>query len=157
MDYAGCEIQTTLDVALYENPAATCIDTPPGDLNCKAIFFVKWSPNADEASLAASTTDVLLLIFRHMIQYNFTTVAFPTIGFEHFTCPMKLFVKTLVQQAKLELIRIDRPFTIKFAVEPNQTEIYNEICKQILTADAPGASQRRSREEQCFSSSSSLS
>lgn len=46
---------------------------------------------------------------------------------------MDILIRTMVKEMKNQLIKTNLPWTIKFAVEPNQNTIYDEFCKQVLT------------------------
>lgn len=130
---AGPEIQTELNVAIDENPKSTLLITPAGDLLSKVILFSTWLPTSDEPALTKSTADFIFGVFSHMILYNFTSVAFSTLGFEHFPCSIELLSKMLIEQMKLQLIRTNRPFHVKIMVEPNQTDIYTALSQQMLS------------------------
>jgi len=131
---AGCEIQTSYDVELQNDPNSSVITTPPGELLCKAIFFVKWQPTNDDGTLRQSIIDLIWTVFQNAIPYNFTSIAFPTIGYENLGCNIDIMIRTMVKEMKNQLIKTDLPLTVKFVAQPNQHTIYNEFCKQVLTA-----------------------
>jgi len=133
LEVAGCEIHTAYDIELQNNPNSPIITTPPGDLLCKAIFFLKWQPTNDEVTLRQSIVDLIWTVFQDAIAYNFTSIAFPTIGYESFGCNIDILIRTMVKEMKIQLIKTDLPLTIKFVVKSNQDTIYNEFCKQVLT------------------------
>jgi hypothetical protein len=107
--------------------------TPPGDLLCKAIFFLKWQPTDDQITLRQSIVDLIWTIFQNSIPYNFTSIAFTTIGYENLGCNIDILIRTMTKEMKNQLIKTELPLTIKFVSQPNQDTIYNEFCKQVLT------------------------
>ncbi len=107
--------------------------TPPGDLLCKAIFFLKWQPTDDQITLRQSIVDLIWTIFQNAIQYNFTSIAFSTIGYENLGCNIDILIRMMTKEMKNQLIKTELPLTIKFVSQPNQDTIYNEFCKQVLT------------------------
>ena len=161
IELAGCEIQTVFNVESNTNPNSPVLTTPPGDLLSQMIIFVKWVPTNDAIVLQKSTVDFIWTVFQTLIPYNFTSIAFPTLGFEHFACPIELLIRTLVKETKQQLKKIDVPWTVKFLVQPNQSDLYHQICKEILIVE-PGplsthlfnlaTSLSRSRVVQCSSS-----
>jgi hypothetical protein len=137
IELAGCEIQTVYNIESHTNPMSTVLITPPGDLRSQLIIFVKWIPTNDVIAFEQSTVDFLWAVFQSLIPYNFTSIVFPTLGFEHFSCPMELLIPTLVREMKTQLKKIDVPWTVKFLVQPNQSDIYQQICKEVLIVE-PG-------------------
>ena len=101
------------------------------------IVFVKWIPTTDTIALQQSTVDFIWTVFQTLIPYNFTSIVFPTLGFEHFSCPMDLLIRILVREMKNQLKKIEVPWAVKFLVQPNQSDIYQQICKEILIVE-PG-------------------
>jgi O-acetyl-ADP-ribose deacetylase (regulator of RNase III) len=69
-----------------------------------------------------------------MIAYKFTSLAFPAIGCGNHGCSVDIVVKTLVKEMKNQLTMRDSPLTVKFVIEPDQQNIYDEFCKQVLTS-----------------------
>jgi hypothetical protein len=130
---AGNEVQTAYNVECKNNPHSILISTLPGCLPCKRIFFLKWKPTDDEATLRQSLVDLIRNVIQHLIPYNFTSIAFPAIGCGQFGCSVDLVVKTMVKEMKSQLIIRNLPLTVKFVVQPNQQNIYDEFCKQVLT------------------------
>ena len=133
LEVAGCEIQTSYNIELLNNPNSSLLTTPPGDLLCKAIFFLKWQPTNDETTLRQSIVDLIWSVIQNTILYNFTSIAFPTIGYETFNCNIDSLIPMMVKEMKQQLIKTDLPLTVKFVSQPNQDTIYNEFCKQVLT------------------------
>ncbi|CAF4218609.1 unnamed protein product, partial [Rotaria sordida] len=96
MELAGCEIETAFNIEYNKNPTSALIETPPGDLHCKVLFFLKWVLTNDEATLQKSTIDLIWTVSQNVIRYNdFTSIAFSTIGYEDFVCPIDIIVKTV--------------------------------------------------------------
>ncbi len=133
LEVAGCEIQTSYIIELQNNPNSPVITTPPGDLLCKAIFFLQWQPTDDEVTLRQSIVDLIWTVFQNAIPYNFTSIAFPTIRYENFGCNIDNIIRIMVKEMKNQLIKTDLPMTVKFVTHPDQDTIYNEFCKQVLT------------------------
>lgn len=133
LDEAGSEIYTSYNIELLSNPDSSIIITPPGDLSCKAIFFLKWQPTNDETTLRQSIVDLIWTVFQTALEYNYTSIAFPTIGYESFGCSIDVMIRTMVKEMKTQLIKTGLPLTIKFVAEPDQNTIYDEFCKQVLT------------------------
>ncbi|CAF1500720.1 unnamed protein product [Adineta ricciae] len=115
---ACCEVHTEFNIQSYTNPSSSIIITPAVN---------------DETTLEKSTADFILMIFQNVVQYNFTSIAFPTIGYEHFPVPIDVLIRTLVREMANQLMKTDLPLTVKFITQPNQANIYDEFCKQILT------------------------
>jgi O-acetyl-ADP-ribose deacetylase (regulator of RNase III) len=72
------------------------------------------------------------MVMQHLIQYNFTSIAFPAIGCGEHGCSIDVIVKTMVNEIKNQLIMRNLPLTVKFIIQPNQQNIYDEFCKQVL-------------------------
>lgn len=68
-----------------------------------------------------------------MISYKFTSLAFPALGCGKHGCSVDIVVKTLVKEMKNQLTMRNLPLTVKFVIQPDQQNIYDEFCKQLLT------------------------
>jgi O-acetyl-ADP-ribose deacetylase (regulator of RNase III) len=130
---AGNEIQIAYNNEYKNNPNSLLIVTPPGALLCKRIFFIKWEPAADEEILRQSLVDVMWNVVQHVITYKFTSIAFPAIGCGKHGCSIDVVVKTMVKEMKEQLMKRNLPWTVKFLLQPDQQNIYDEFCNQLLT------------------------
>jgi O-acetyl-ADP-ribose deacetylase (regulator of RNase III) len=82
--------------------------------------------------LEQSLVDLIRNVIQHLIPYNFTSIAFPAIGCGKLGCSVDLVVKTMVKEMKNQLIMRSLPLTVKFIVQPDQQNVYDEFCKQVL-------------------------
>ncbi|CAF3636991.1 unnamed protein product [Rotaria sp. Silwood1] len=130
---AGNETQAAYDLESKNHPNFVLIATPSGALPCKQIFFVKWKPDDNEEILQQSLVDLIHIVVQNVKSYQFTSIAFPAIGCGKHECSIDIVVKTMVLEIKKNLIKRNLPWTVKFVVEPDKENIYNEFCKQILT------------------------
>ena len=130
---AGDDVQTAYNAERQNNMHSILTSTVPGRLPCKRIFFLEWKPDNDQAKLRQSLIDLIWIVIQHLIPYNFTSIAFPAIGCGEHGCSVDLVVKTLVKEIKNQLIMRDLALTVKFVIQPNQQNIYDEFCKQVLT------------------------
>jgi O-acetyl-ADP-ribose deacetylase (regulator of RNase III) len=155
---AGDDVQQAYNLECQNNSHAILISTVPGDLPCKRIFFLEWKPDRNEEKLRQSLVDRIWMAMQHLIQYNFTSIAFPAIGCGEHGCSIDLIVKTLVKELKHQLIIRNLPLTVKFIIQSNQQNIYDEFCKQVLTTQNGMfsfflSSDHEDRfQENCFSS-----
>lgn len=133
MEAAGGEIQTAYNTERQNEKHSLLISTGPGRLPCKRIFFLEWKPDNDNAKLRQSLIDLTWIVIQHLTPYNFTSIAFPAIGCGAHGCSVDLVVKTLVKEIKNQLMMRNLPFTVKFVIQPDQQNIYDEFCKQVLT------------------------
>jgi hypothetical protein len=129
---AGNEVETAYNTEYKNNSNTILISTPPGVLPCKRIFFVKWKPDPDEAKLRQSLIDLIWTIVQNVMAYKFTSLAFPAIGCGKHGCSVDVVVKTLVREMKNQLTMRDLSLTVKFVIQSNQQNIYDEFCKQVL-------------------------
>lgn len=126
------------DTELKNHPNSTLIVTPSGSLFCKQIFFVKWHPDTDEEILRQSIVYMISIVVQKAISYNFTSIAFPALGCGQHGCSIEIVVNTFVLEMKKQLIKRNLPWNVKFIVQPNQQNIYDEFCKQVLTTQDDG-------------------
>jgi O-acetyl-ADP-ribose deacetylase (regulator of RNase III) len=61
------------------------------------------------------------------------SIAFPAIGCGQHGCSVEIVVNTFVLEMKKQLINRSLPWKVKFIVQPDQQNIYDEFCKQALT------------------------
>ncbi|CAF3807161.1 unnamed protein product [Rotaria sp. Silwood1] len=132
---AGDEVQKAYNAEYKNNPNAIVISTPPGTLPCKRIFFVKWQPDMDETILQQSLVDLIWTVIQNVISYKFTSLAFPAIGCGKHGCSVGVVVKTMVKEMKAQLTMRNLPLVVKFVIHPDQQNIYDEFCKQLLTTE----------------------
>ncbi|CAF5042887.1 unnamed protein product, partial [Rotaria sp. Silwood1] len=132
IDAAGDDIRSIYDDELNNNQCSLLISTPPGDLPCEKIFFIKWKPDSNEAILQQSIVDFVSNAIQNMIAYNFNSIALPAIGCGDYGCPVAIVVKTLVKEVKKQLIMRNLPLKVIFVIQPNSTNVYDEFCKQAL-------------------------
>ncbi|CAF2236408.1 unnamed protein product, partial [Rotaria magnacalcarata] len=132
---AGKESRMAYDIELKSHPNSVLIAIPSGSLPCKQIFFVKWEPNDNEEILQQSLIDLISTVVQNVISHNFTSVAFPAIGCGKHACSVDIVVKTMVHEMKKHLIQRKLSWTVKFVVNDNQENVYDEFCKQVLTTE----------------------
>jgi hypothetical protein len=111
------------------------ISTPPGHLHCKRIFFLKWEPDEDPELLRQSIADLISNVIQNARSHKFTSIAFPAIGCGEHACSVDIVVKTMVKKMKQEIEDRKLPWTVKFIIQPNQQNVYDEFCKQLLSSD----------------------
>ncbi|CAF2766059.1 unnamed protein product [Rotaria sp. Silwood2] len=130
---AGNETQVVYDLESTTHPNSVLIATPAGALPCKQIFFVKWEPDSDEKILEQSLVDLIYTVVQNVKSHRFTSIALPAIGCGKHGCSIDIVVKTMVLEMKKNLIKRNLPWTVKFVVEPDQENIYDEFRKQVFT------------------------
>ncbi|CAM2716734.1 unnamed protein product [Rotaria socialis] len=132
---AGKESRMSYDIELKSHPNSVLIAIPSGSLPCKRIFFVKWEPNDNEEILQQSLSDLISTVVQNVISHNFTSVALPAIGCGKHACSVDIVVKMMVHEMKKHLIQRKLSWTVKFVVNDNQENVYDEFCKQVLTTE----------------------
>ncbi|CAF3757348.1 unnamed protein product [Rotaria magnacalcarata] len=130
---AGKQCQSAYNTELENRPHSILIAIPPGALPCKQILFVKWKPDKDDKILQQSLVDLISIVVQNVISYKFTTFAFPAIGCGQHGCSVDIVVKTMVREMKNHLVQRDLAWRVKFVVQPNQENVYDEFCTQLLT------------------------
>ncbi|CAF1256157.1 unnamed protein product [Didymodactylos carnosus] len=133
---AGVTIEESYNNEIKSNPNALLISTPPGNLSCKRIFFVSWTPYTDETILRQSIIDFMSNSIQNAIAHNFKSIAFPAIGCGDYNCSIDIVVKTMVKEAKNQLTIRNVPLQILFIIQPNKQNIYDEFCKQVVSAES---------------------
>ncbi|CAF3764081.1 unnamed protein product [Rotaria sp. Silwood1] len=134
IEAAGDEVKTTYETESKRNPNSILISTPPGQLSCRRIFFLKWKPDADDSILRQSIIDFIWNVIQNIISCNYTSVAFPAIGCGGYGCSVDIVVKTMVREIKNQLKTRNLSLTVKFVIQPEQQNIYDEFCKQVLAS-----------------------
>ncbi|CAF3369067.1 unnamed protein product [Rotaria sp. Silwood2] len=130
---AGNETQAAYDLELKNHPNFVLMALPSGTLPCRQIFLVKWKPDNDEGILQQSLVDLMHTVVQNVQEHQFTSIAFSAIGCGKHGCSLDIVVKIMVLEMKKHLITRNLPWTVKFVVEPDQENIYDEFCKQVLT------------------------
>ncbi|CAF2928917.1 unnamed protein product [Rotaria sp. Silwood2] len=133
---AGKEVKTAYDNEYKSNPKSTLISTLPGRLACKRIFFLQWKPDKDEAVLRQSIIDFVWTVIQNVISHDYTSIAFPAIGCGKHGCSVDIVVKTMVKEIKNQLSMRNLPLKVKFVVQLEQQNVYDEFCKQVLITSA---------------------
>ncbi|UJR24224.1 hypothetical protein I4U23_027191 [Adineta vaga] len=128
---AGLSVERVYNTELQNHPNAILIETPGGFLHCKRIFMVKWEPNSNTEILQYSLMDLISTVIQATNSHKFTSIAFPAIGCGNLACSVDLVVETMVYEMKKCLIQRKLSWTVKFIVEPNQQNIYDEFWTQI--------------------------
>ena len=129
---AGEEVKKAYNAEYENNPNAILFSTPSGALPSKRIFFVKWQPDKDDAKLRQSLVDLVWTVIQNVMGHKFTSLAFPAIGCGKHACSVDIVVKTLVREMKNQLSIRDLQLSVKFVIESDQQNIYDEFCKQVL-------------------------
>lgn len=122
----------TYNAEYKKNSDAKLISLSAGGLPSKQIFFVKWRPDTDDTKLRQSLVDLVYFVIQNAVAQNLTSVAFPAIGCGKYGCSIGTVVKTLVKETKHQLSTKDLQLTVKFVIQPDQQNIYEEFCTQVL-------------------------
>jgi hypothetical protein len=69
------------------------------------------------------------------MSYNFTSIAFPAIGCGEHACSVDIVVKTMVREMKKQITTRKLPWTVKFIIQPNQQNVYDEFCKHLISSE----------------------
>ncbi|CAF2734466.1 unnamed protein product [Rotaria sp. Silwood2] len=131
----GDEVETSYYQAYIDNPNSLIISTPSGQLPCKRIFFIKWEPNKDPELLQQSIIDLIWNVIQNVISYNYTSIAFPALGCGKHACSIDIVVKTMIKEMRKQIQTRKLSWLVKFIIEPNQQNVYDEFCKQLLSSD----------------------
>jgi hypothetical protein len=129
---AGNDVEKAYNVDCENNPHAMLTSTISGCLPCKRIFFLKWKPDKDEVKLRQSLIDLIRTVMQELESNHFTSIAFPAIGCGQHGCSVNLVVKTMVNEMKQILLTRNLRTTVKFVIQSNQQNVYDEFCKQLL-------------------------
>ncbi|CAF1264045.1 unnamed protein product [Rotaria sordida] len=132
---AGLEVKAAYESEYKHNPNSILISTISGQLCCKRIFFLKWQPNANDSILRQSVVDFIWNVIQHVVAYNYESVAFPAIGCGKHGCSIDIVVKTMVKEIKKHLEMRNLSLQVKFVIQPEQQNVYDEFCKQVLISD----------------------
>ncbi|CAF3619339.1 unnamed protein product [Rotaria sordida] len=132
---AGYEVEHAYNQAYEDNPNSLIISTPSGQLPCKEIFFIKWKPNKDPEILRQSIIDLISNVMQNVISCNYTSIAFPAIGCGKHACSVDIVVKTMIREVKKQIQTRKLSCLVKFIIESNQQNIYDEFCKQLFSSN----------------------
>jgi O-acetyl-ADP-ribose deacetylase (regulator of RNase III) len=132
---AGDEVQAVYMRDYENNPNSLIISTLPGYLSCKRIFFLKWEPDQDDEILRQSIVDLISNVIQNVRSHNYTSIAFPAIGCGGHACSVDIVVKTMIREMKQQIEKRKLPWTVKFIIQPDQQNVYDEFCKQLLLSD----------------------
>ena len=108
------------------------IKTPPGYLQCKQIFFLKWEPDSNPDELRLSIVDLISNVVQYVKSHNYTSIAFPALGCGEHDCSVDIVVKTMVREMKQQIEKRKLAWTVKFIIQPKQQNVYDEFCRQVL-------------------------
>lgn len=151
MNAAGSDAQMAYAREHENNPNSLIISIPSGQLPCKRIFFFKWQPDVDEEVLQQSIVDFIWNIMQNVVSYKFTSIAFPAIGCGKHGCSENIIIKTMVKEIKSQLEMRKLPLIVRFVVQPERSEIYDEFCKQVLSSK-----EGKANDLTCFFASTSF-
>lgn len=134
---AGKDAADSFNQQQKANPNSLIIVTPPGDLRCKQLFFLKWEPNNnnDDELLKQSIDDLIHNLVQNLLSYNFTSIAFPAIGCGEYGFNLNVLIKALVRSFRYQLIKRRLSWTIHFVIEPQHQQIFDEFSRQILASN----------------------
>ncbi|CAF3313145.1 unnamed protein product [Rotaria sp. Silwood2] len=131
---AGYQVEHVYNQAYEDNSSSLIISTPSGQLPSKRIFFIKWKPNKDPEILQQSIIDLIWNVMQNVISCNYTSIAFPAIGCGKHVCSVDIIVKTMIREMKKQMHRRKLSCLVKFIIEPNQQNVYDEFCKQLFSS-----------------------
>ncbi|CAF3464752.1 unnamed protein product [Rotaria sp. Silwood2] len=117
------------------NPNSLIISTPPGNLLCKRIFFLKWIPDENENLLRQSIIDFIWNVIQNVLSYKFDSIAFPPIGCAHSNISTSIIIKTLINQLIYQIKSRNLSLTVKFVILPDQNDIYEEFYQELLKCE----------------------
>ncbi|CAF2688412.1 unnamed protein product [Rotaria sp. Silwood2] len=135
LEAGGKQVEDAYSEEFRVNPNSLIISTPPGQLPCKRIFFLKWEPNKDPEILRQSIIDLIWNLIQNVNSYNFTSIAFPAIGCGEHACSVDIVVKTMVTEMKQQIQNRKLPWIVTFIIHPNEQNVYDEFCKQLLASN----------------------
>ncbi|CAF4063349.1 unnamed protein product [Rotaria magnacalcarata] len=133
IDAAGTQVENAYNDAYRDNPNSIIITTPGGNLKCQKIFFLKWEPNKNPDILRQSIVDLIWNVIQNTISHGFTSIAFPAIGCGEHGCAVDIVVKTMIREMKQQIQSRKLGWHVKFIVQPNLPDVYDEFCKQLLS------------------------
>ncbi|CAF1305078.1 unnamed protein product, partial [Didymodactylos carnosus] len=79
IDAAGADVKNEYENEIEKDKNIQFLVTSSGNLNCKKIFFLRWTPNSDETILRQTIEEVVTNSIQQARNSNFKTIAFPAI------------------------------------------------------------------------------
>ena len=134
MAAAGDEIRNAFTQEQKANPNSSLVSIPSGDLQCKRICFPKWKPKKNPDLLRQSIVDLMSNVIQHVLSHGYTSIAFAAIGCGQHACSIDIVVKTMVRKMKQEMQDRKLSLTVKFIIQANQQNVYDEFCRQLLSS-----------------------
>ncbi|CAF1208361.1 unnamed protein product [Rotaria sordida] len=131
----GEEVYGAYEKENKTNPDCLLISTPPGNLPCKRIFFLKWVPDENENLLRQSIVDFIWNVIQNVLAYKFDSIAFPPIGCAHSNISTSIIIQTLINQLIYQIKNRNLSLTVKFIILPDQDEIYQEFHQELLKTE----------------------
>ena len=135
LDAAGDVSLRAYEQSMRQNANALLISTPAGKLPCSEIFFVNWQPDENEELLRQSIIDFVRNVLMNVVAHGHRSVALPAIGCGRFACSVNVVVSTLVSEVKKEIKRRKLTVTVRFVIQPEQENVYDEFHRRILMSD----------------------
>ncbi|CAF3427844.1 unnamed protein product [Rotaria sp. Silwood1] len=134
LEAGGPEVESAYDRENQANPNSLIISTPSGKLPCERIFFLRWEPNKDPEILRQSIIDLIWNVIQNVHSHNYKSIAFPAIGCGEHACSVDIVVKTMVREMKKQIENRKLPWSVTFIIQPNEHNVYDEFCKQLLAS-----------------------
>jgi hypothetical protein len=131
----GSEVYEAYERENNSNPNALLISTPPGNLSCKKIFFLKWKPDENESLLRQSISDFIWNVIQNVLSYKFDSIAFPPIGCGHSNIPQDIIIQTLINQLIYQIKTRNLSLLIKFVILPDENEIYQQFSQYLRQSE----------------------
>ncbi len=131
---AGKEVYEVYEKENHSNPNSLLISTPPGNLLCKKIFFLKWKPDENENILRQSINDFIWNVIQNVLSYEYDSIAFPSIGCGHSNISTQIIIQTLIYQLIYQIKNRNLSLIIKFIILPDENQIYQQFSQQILSS-----------------------
>jgi hypothetical protein len=78
-----------------------------------------------------------MTVIQNVLSYNYTSIAFPAIGCGEHDCSVDIVVKSMVREMKKQIQKRKLSWTVKFIIQPNQQNVFDEFCKQLLSTHDP--------------------
>ena len=134
LDAAGRDIESFFKSEYDKYPKSIFISTPPGQLFCQRIFFVKWDLSGDAIALQQAVADFIWNVIQHMIAHSFNSVAIPVDGSDDCMDTTQIVIQTMLKAIRKHLMIRQLSILVKFIVEPRQPFVFNIFREQILTS-----------------------
>ncbi|CAF3438093.1 unnamed protein product [Rotaria sp. Silwood1] len=131
----GEQVYESYERESITSPNSILISTPPGNLSCKRIFFLKWMPDENENILRQSIADFIWNVIQNVLAYKFDSIAFPPIGCAHHNISTSIIIQTLINQLIYQIKNRNLSLTVKFVILPDQKEIYQEFYQHLLECE----------------------